>query len=224
MYLTFFVSENKLEINKVEYILQNYTDVGHLVIGPLISTVVLILLVPFASNGAYWISIKFDKWKLDKKNDVEKKKLLTIEQSLTLRQAIQDQAKNFDDLLENKNQEIVLLRKQVANLESQALNANSQNSNGNTRLDWDNEYEELKKVPGMIKVFDDIAKAIQRVSYMQEALSMAGIKPEHANNVINYYVGNDLIEQRGNQDIYQWTIKGKHFLKRHVNERFVSEK
>lgn len=110
VYLTVFISESKINTDKINYITNNFNDVHCLLIYPLISTVILLTVVPFISNGAYWLSLKFNKWKKDQKNIVEMKQLLTLEQSIKLREQISEQEKRFERLLENKNQEIDQLK------------------------------------------------------------------------------------------------------------------
>ena len=87
-YLSFLVSEDQLENNKIEYIVANYCNVHMLITGPVISTFLLLTVIPFISNGAYWLSINFENWKLKQKNLIESKQLLTVEQSIELREQI----------------------------------------------------------------------------------------------------------------------------------------
>ena len=67
VYLTLFVSESNIEGNKIDYIASNYCDIHVLVTYPLISTLLLLTAIPFVANGAFWISMKFRKWRIDKK-------------------------------------------------------------------------------------------------------------------------------------------------------------
>lgn len=59
IYLTFFISESKIKPNEIDYILANYSDIDHIVWYPIISTILLVTIIPFISNGVYWLSIKF---------------------------------------------------------------------------------------------------------------------------------------------------------------------
>jgi hypothetical protein len=113
IYLTFFVSEKKIDGHKINYILDNYSDIEHILIFPLISTILLITIFPFLSNGAFWLSLKFNKWKVDEKNKVDNKQLLTLEQSISLREEISKQEERFGKLVENKNLEIAQLQSQL---------------------------------------------------------------------------------------------------------------
>jgi hypothetical protein len=112
-YLSFFVSENKLKINKIEYIIANYNDTHYLITYPLISTIILLTIIPFLSNGAFWLSINFENWKLKQKNLIESKQVLTVEQSIELREQILNQEERFVKLVQDKNIEIESLKKQI---------------------------------------------------------------------------------------------------------------
>jgi hypothetical protein len=70
----------------------------------------LITVIPFASNGAYWLSMKFENWKIEKKKSIEKKQLLSFEQSLALREEIIEQQSKLDRMLGSKDLEIEQLR------------------------------------------------------------------------------------------------------------------
>ena len=86
IYLTFFVSQDK-----IDYIVTNFSAFKNIFIFPLLSSIFIITLVPFITNGAYWLSLKFNKWRVDQKNLVDGKQLLSIEQSIELREQISKQ-------------------------------------------------------------------------------------------------------------------------------------
>src|SRR5688572_10158976 len=106
IYLTVFVSEDQVSGNKIDYIINNFSNPEYLLTYPLVSTFLLITIIPFLSNGAYWIELKFSKCKKDQKNIIDTKQLLTIEQSIDLREQIYKQEERFEKLLQSKNEEI----------------------------------------------------------------------------------------------------------------------
>ena len=53
IYLTLFVSESNVSGSKIDYILNHYFDIKHLVTYPTISTLFVLIIVPFATNGSY---------------------------------------------------------------------------------------------------------------------------------------------------------------------------
>ena len=81
--------------------MDNISYTAFLIWYPLLSTVILLTLIPFVSNGAYWLSLKFEKWRVDNKNEIEKKQLLTLEQSIQLRGQIIESERKFDSLLQS---------------------------------------------------------------------------------------------------------------------------
>ena len=125
-YLTLFVSESKIKETKIDYILSNYADVHFLITYPIISTAILITLVPFISNGAYWLSLKFKKWKIDKKNEIEKTQLLSLEQSINLRKELRENELEFEKILESTciAMNIIIIFKQL--LRPRAINENKE--------------------------------------------------------------------------------------------------
>ena len=106
IYTTFFINEDKIDKNKIDYIVENFSDTSSLIWYPLLSTLILITLIPFISNGAFWLSLNFEKWRVNSKNKIEKKQLLTLEQSLQLRQQLLDYERKFESLLNQKDTEI----------------------------------------------------------------------------------------------------------------------
>ncbi len=113
IYLTFFVNESKIEGMKIDYIIKNYSNEWYIYIWPLISTLVLTTLIPFVSVGAYWLSLWFKDWMTKIRNKFELNQLLTIGQSIALRKQIRDQEKNIEYLLEEKNDQIEVLEKEI---------------------------------------------------------------------------------------------------------------
>jgi len=124
VYLTVFISESTIKINKIDYITTNFSNFNVLVTCPLISAFVILLIVPFFSNGAFWVHLKFSKWKLDKKHVIDKSTLLTLEQSIQIREEILKNEKKIENLLEQKNQEIKDLNNKTSHLEALLKNSN----------------------------------------------------------------------------------------------------
>lgn len=111
-YVTFFVSEKTVG-NKIDYIISNCSNVHNLITGPLISTIVIIALVPFITNGAFWLTIIFDKWRADKRNEVDNKSRLTIEQSIQIREQMANREEWFQKQLDEKDADISKLKAEI---------------------------------------------------------------------------------------------------------------
>lgn len=106
LYLTLFISQDKINITKIEYIENNCNDINYLLWYPLASTIVFICIVPLFSNGAFWINAIYTKWRVNKKNQVDGGVLLTTEQSVKLRMKLAEQEKTFYNSLSEKENEI----------------------------------------------------------------------------------------------------------------------
>ncbi len=120
LYVTFFVSEERLDKNKIDWIVKNCSELNALVIYPLASTLIILTLLPFITNAAYWLHLKFIKWCRDQKNSIEMKTLLTTEQSIQIREELINTEQKFDSLLIRKNQEIKELNLQIESLKNAA--------------------------------------------------------------------------------------------------------
>ncbi|MEQ8582019.1 MAG: hypothetical protein RIC30_03960 [Marinoscillum sp.] len=123
VYLTFFVSESSLEVTKLKFISDNYLNIHDLITFPILTSIFLLTVMPFASNGAYYLSLLFKKWRTDKRNLIENKQLLSIEKSIALREEIRSQEEKFDKLLDTKNEEIKILTQEVENYRAAAQQA-----------------------------------------------------------------------------------------------------
>lgn len=106
-YLTFFVSQETIKPQtKIEYICENYMGIEHILLYPFISSIILLTIFPFVTNGAYWLYLKFRKWRTDQLNLVDKKQLLTFEESIAFRNEMIEQESRFVTLLDSKKLEI----------------------------------------------------------------------------------------------------------------------
>lgn len=115
IYISFFVSE-KVIPNKLDFIHKYLFNANHIILYPFYSTLVFLLIVPFLSNGAFWLNLKFKKWRIDQKNQIENKQLLTIEKSIALREQIRNQEERFQKITEEKDSEINLLKAEITEL------------------------------------------------------------------------------------------------------------
>ena len=198
-YVTLFVSENSLNINKIDYIINNNKNHWLLIGLPLISTFVIITIIPLISNGAFWLTYEYDVWRNNKRNSIDRKLLLTLEQSIQLRTEIQTQEEKFDKLLKNKNDEIQLLKQQ---LEIVKIDNNPIISDVENNYDKD-ELNDFLNNTKLLKYADNIFHN----SNSGYAMS-SGIPSE----VLNYFVSNNLIKNTG-PGTFSTTDKGKYFIK-----------
>lgn len=202
VYLTLFISAEKLNINKIDYILSNFWDPHYLITYPLISTIIFLTVVPFMSNAAYWLALRFNKWKKDQKNQINLKQLLTLEQSMELREQILVQQEKFEKLLENKNLEIKQLTLMIENVEHRPAPIESVNQNSIKQEDELTKLaERIKNNPSELKEYESMLHYIQN-----------GYKLNINSKFIALLESHDIIQTKGN-GIYQFTQIGKKFHK-----------
>jgi hypothetical protein len=208
VYLTFFVSEKKIATDKIEYISTKLLDIHRLTTYPLISTIILLTVVPFITNGAYWLSLQFTKWRKDQKIKIDKQQLLTLEQSMELREQVLEQEIRFDKLLKNKNLEIDQLKIQIA----KDLTPIEGNKKVKTEPEKDSEATELKALSERIKNNPTELLAYETtLVYIQGGHGMTSV-PQIGTKFINLLESYGIIQSKGN-GIYQFTPTGKRFNK-----------
>lgn len=118
IYITLFVSENKLALNKFEYILSKYPiNIYNTLLIPFLISFGVLGIIPIISNGAFWLSLKYKVWKINKKREIEKPVLLTFKESVELKEEIQSQEEKFYKLNIEKDKRIVDLNEQVNKLQ-----------------------------------------------------------------------------------------------------------
>lgn len=202
VYLTLFVSEDKISTDKISFIKENLCEVNYLLTFPIISTIVILTLIPFVSNGAYWLNMKFSQWKSDQKNKIEKKQLLTIEQSIELREQISKQEERFEKLLSDKNLKIKQLEQ---SLQEGLINLDQ---NGIPETDLRNELNDLaEKIlssDNMKSHYNNLVESIQG--------SWKVSLDKTPTNFLAMLEANDIIQNNSN-GLYKWGENGKEFLK-----------
>lgn len=210
VFTVFVVSESKLPINKIDYITANFINWKPLALYPFISMVILVTVFPLLSNGAYWITIIYSKWRIDKKNTVEKKQLLSIEQSIAIRISNSQIEESYNRLIGDKETEITSLKLEVEEI-GKRLNQPSVELSRPLPVDnqkaeieeWDIEYNQFKsssKFNEFRNVLVNIAAGIRIQNYKGSFDS------------ISYFESIDLIKKKDNS-FYELTRKGLYFSK-----------
>lgn len=215
IYLTFFVSQDKIDSNKIDYIINNFSETKNIFLFPLISSIIIITIVPFITNGAYWLSLKFNKWRVDQKNIVDAKQLLSIEQSIELREQISKQEERFAKLVEDKNLEIKQLNIQIQEYQKKEPTVTPESfTNNESSNSVDNELikfaERVKNNAKELKEYDTI------MDYIQRNYSIIN-KPDVSGKFITLLESYDIISPKQN-GVHLVTETGKKFY-RLVNEK-----
>lgn len=220
IYLTIFISEKTIGGNKINFIQDNYVNINYQIWYPIISTILLIAVYPFFATGAYWVSLRFSQWRINLKNKEEKKQLLSVEQSIELREEIRTQEEKFDRLLKSKTDEINLLKQEIQNYRDQlkAFNENIAELPAETKTSlFEKEYQALKENEALLKEFEKIAPKAQRELVMfSEGNSIN-------KNLFDYFLANDYIVKKAT-GIYGFTEKGKYLNKLFLDEKYKSKK
>jgi len=211
IYLTFFVSQEKIDSNKIDYIVNNFSNIGNILIFPLTSSIFIITIVPFITNGAYWLSLKFNKWRVDQKNIVDNKQLLSIEQSIELREQISKQEERFAKLVEDKNLEIKQLNLQIQEYQKKEPTVTLENlpSNENDNIQPPDELsifaDRVKNNPKELKEYENI------IDYIQRGYSPVS-KPDVSGKFITLLESYDIINRKQSSS-YAITETGKRFYR-----------
>ena len=220
IYLSIFVSEAKIEPNKLDYILKNYSDSNILIIYPLISTALLITLFPFITNGAFFLHIKFNKWKLDQKNSLEMKTLLTLEQSIQLREELLKAEERMEGLLERKNQEIKELTIKITELND--LKSHSKIESAEKGQNEEQSDDDVNQLANKINSSSELKKSFDvTVKYIQAGYSNLLKADGVTSKAIAYFESHNLIESAG-QGMYVFTDLGKEVLRKSLESSFVT--
>jgi hypothetical protein len=220
--ILFFVSESSIKLNKIDYIINYYSDFNTNITFPLISALLLITVVPLISNGSYWLSLIYQNWKSKKKYEVEQKQLLTLEQSISLRTEMRNIELELSKIIDKKEVEISLLKdnndallKRLEEKESFQENYKRTNRNGMGTSSYGtgdfNKFMENEKASSYL---ENIAKEIRNKGQFPENL------PE---NIKEFYLVNDIVEEKYNASgavFYELTLKGNGLYRDYFNSKF----
>lgn len=220
IYLTIFVSESKICNNKIEYIVENYSNFNTLIYYPLITTFVFITVVPFISNGAFWINLYFRQWRSNKKLIIEEKKIMSQEKANSLKNELREKENEYEKIIEVKNEEISSLKSIVDNLDIKIADKTVQIKNMQSKKirNFDassytvDDYEQLKNDKKAFDVFENIAKKLR-----SEEKQFPTNTPE---DIKEYYLLNRIVESYDNNRSYRLSYKGENIYRTHFNQAF----
>lgn len=184
-YVSIFVDQDKLKegTTRIDYIVTECLTTGwvNVLWLPLASTAIIILVFPFISNGAYWISLKFNKWKVDKKNHVDGQTLLTLEKSVQLREQLNNLTKRYDAITKDSEEQIRILNLELAQqketLERRAVSLSEKDELISQLKISDKNYEDAHA-----KNVRDIQNLKDTVIHLREELGSANKKLKESLN------------------------------------------
>ncbi|MDP4271461.1 MAG: hypothetical protein Q8909_15280 [Bacteroidota bacterium] len=242
-YVTFFVNTADIKIDKITYIIQNCNGSLCLIWGPILSTAILLTIFPLITNGAYWVTLKYDQWRINQRNTIEKKQRLTVEQSNQLRLQIRSMADDLERIIAKKEEEVKALTYE----RDEALQNRRDDEEINRLKDYSKKSDEVRdsymnklviaeerliKVETELKRYKDENR--KKIDLENEFLEFqndekyfsyfdsitdciqreVSLSQYLSNEIINYYIANDIITKINNK--YDLTDKGKYFLKKYV--------
>ena len=219
IYLTLFVSEEMIKETKIDYIVANYSSLENLITYPVISTLAILLVLPFIANGAYWTSLKFKNWRQIQKNNIEKKQLLTLEQSIAIRKELKQKEFEYEEILQKRENQIESLNQVISQLEN-SKNENLSTYTSDNRPDNGKDstliaYENLKANSKAIDFFEQSQKSIEKNYHFPSNV------PDW---VKEYYVVNGIFDRKRYNDggfYYTTTENGKELYKMYFNEKYI---
>lgn len=207
-YITLFVSEKSLKITKLTWIESNALNTENLFYFPLISTFIVLTILPFVTNGFYWLHIKFNKWKVDKRNTIEMKTLLTVEQSIAIRKEMEDVTQQLNSVLEKKELRIKELGLQLSE---------EKTSESPTKV---LKAKKTEQATDLNKVINDIysnprlhSSFNKAVEYIQGGWNGLSADNEVSTRDLAYLEAHDVIESSGDGGSFRLGKYGKDIIK-----------
>jgi len=218
VFTVFVVSETKLPINKIDYIAQNFINWKPLIFYPFCSTIILVAVFPLLGNAAYWMTIIYAKWRLDKKNEVDKKQLLSIEQSIAIRVSNRAIEENYNKLIDDKDTEIKTLKIENSELQNRLkeptqvmIDRLAQNTKNAEIEEWKKDYDEFQgssRFGDFEKILSDVNTNVSMDYYSTQKDS------------IIYFQSLDLIKLNAHGAAYELTQKGLYFSRLYNKQKF----
>lgn len=216
LYYLLYPSDNFSLRDRLDYAERNLLNWDHSLFYPALSAAFLILLYPFLTTGALLIWLKFRKWQGEIRNKVERSQLLTLEQSIDLRIAIEHQRDELDQLMRSKNEEIELLREQNDALRAQLSTATPEPTRFSVPAPSPSvnikELEDFFSNQTLVELFPKVVRLIQsNIVFGTDSFPA---------EVIAYLVSHNIIEKKpGDRAFYEFTPKGTIFLAEFSNRQ-----
>lgn len=233
--LAIFGSDYSLGIfEKIQKIDSDYVSVSRMLIYPLFSSAIILALYPFLSLGAYWIWLLFIKRKNEMRIKSENAKTLTVEQSLRIRLQVRNQEETFNKLLEQKDQEISLLNKEIelhrnppiVRIKSDPPQKEIEGSLTPLSKEEEEHLENrLAEQEGQI-IWDKLERSSELMNYLDSLIDIVELNIIGQERIpptaVNYFKINGVITTTQN-GAYEFTKKGQWLCKKYLNERKFPE-
>jgi hypothetical protein len=192
---------------RIEYVQANYINLFNNLIFPFLSTIFLIVVYPFITTAGYWVWLKFKTWQIKIRNGIEGNRLLTLDQSITLRMQIRNQEEEFDKMLRKKDEEILILKNQIEE-STKSKNQEIMDAINPVKSISTEDFHKFTQTE-FYKYFDVLIYSIMS----RNALSEDVVSP----TVTAYYESNGIIK-RDKGLLYLFTEKGLEFVKHYLED------
>jgi hypothetical protein len=184
IYLTLFV-DDKITGDKLALIEEKYLTWPTLIVYPIISTCVLLWIVPFIANAAYSTSLYFSASRRKKLEAMEKNRMLSVEESNIIR------AENYD--IKEKHSKQLMLKADEIN----ALNT--------VRVSLEAQLETTKHELQQLKALDDL-RTLQKNNTFQILAAVYGdvLSQKYADvsSALNKAIQNNQLEVLVDNDFF----------------------
>ncbi|HMI77690.1 MAG TPA: hypothetical protein VK484_02805, partial [Ferruginibacter sp.] len=145
IYLTIFINKDDIQpSNKIQYILDNYINWWVLLWFPLISTVVLITVIPLVANKLYKVHLYYERERTRDKEKSDAGNRLTIRQSADIRNEMMMLVENNQKQIDTKTNELKIARQQIDTWRIERM-----------------EYKVLVALYGKNGVYSDVTRIVQ---------------------------------------------------------------
>ncbi|CAH6876290.1 conserved hypothetical protein [Vibrio chagasii] len=212
LYVTLFVSEKELAFNKLQWIETYALNQVDLFYKPIFSAIFLLTVMPFVSNAFYWLHLRFNKWKVDKRNSIEMKSLLTLEQSIEIRRQVENMSNTLGKTIESKDLEIKQLKSQLESTRSEAP-INNENLVGSDNSKSSEEARNIFDLAVRIVNSESLSKSFDTVlEYIQGGYTGIHQDENISSRDLAYLEAHDVIQNKGN-GTYSFGPQGKDVLK-----------
>ncbi len=211
----FFTTSEELKTTKFDYIDTNLLNIYDGLIFPVISTIFILTVYAWVSEQAYRLWLFFDKRKNDYKNEIEKNKLLTVEQSMKLRLELSKKEESFENLIKDKDDIISALKNENSELQSKfnsdEINIDNLLSSQENENKTNGDMEKFFKNDSAVSYFNEVA------NYVQHGWSFDNEKiPDY---VTSFYIAHNLIESTSQSGVFILTEKGKEYLREYFDQQ-----
>lgn len=157
LYITLFEDNKTLNKSKIQYV-EDYilnNSLSTLLIYPIVGTIFILIILPFLSEGAFWLKEWFKARKLNIKIKAENKVPLTLDESIKLRKQLRELQNEFNHInikREQENLDLIKRNKDLVDKNSENLKVleSYQKSSDSNRKQMDYQNNQINELRTLI--------------------------------------------------------------------------